>query len=1015
MDHQIEGAFHNNSNGMADEKRNQHFQATQSLIQSFSTCGSKQDVLDKVVQIVQKESGCQFVGIRVLEEDGYIPYQSYIGFSREFWEKENRIQLSKEDCSCTRIICGRLLPFDMPIINQAGSLCCNDTLAFAQTLSEDEKKMYRGACNNAGYRSVAVIPVVYNGAARGIIHMADLEVNKISAATMEFVEAIAPLVGEVIHRDILEKSLKISEEKKTMLESIVAGIENLACIVDTHTCEFIYASKAMEQLYGGTLAGRKCYEVLACSASCSQYAAPASIQDDSGPCTKEHYDEVHDRYYWAEKKGLTWLDGMVAEVIFVTDITKQRQAEQALLASNDDLENTVRELQETSVSLEEEIMERQAAQIALQNLNDELEDNVLRRTQELQEINAILEEEVAERQAAQDNLAKLNDGLEEKVAERTRDLQDINAALEEEIMERQAAEKSLRENRDKLAVSEARYRGLFENMQSILSYRKVIVDDNGRPVDLEHVAVNPAFAKKYGIEIANIEGVRLTKLFPGIEVEAFDWIRVLGEVALTGRAVIFEQYLKVVDTYFRVAAYSPEKGYVACIAEDITDRKRNEVALAKKREEIRRRAYFDTLTGLPNRTHFNERLSQEMEKARRGEASGAVLFIDLDDLKIVNDTYGHTYGDAFIIAAGKRIVAEVGDRGFIARIGGDEFLVILLDEKDRAGVAAIADRLIAALGQECNVLGKSFHMSASAGIAIYPGDGDTAEDIFKNVDMAMYAAKKAGKNGWRFYEESWQQETYEKMLLTNSLRHAVERGELLLYYQPQLTYTGTIIGFEALLRWNSPEHGFIPPLRFIPLAEQSGMIHKIGQWALFEACRFVRRLANSGWGDIHVAVNVSPYQLSADDFVDKVRDILATTGVNPHLLELEITENVLMSSLEENTLKISELKGMGLRLSLDDFGTGYSSLTYLQRLPVNVLKIDKSFVDAIERGDIRPGIIPAIVNMAHIMDMTVVAEGVETEQQFNYLSAIQCDFFQGYLASRPVPEEEAIRFLSRRT
>jgi diguanylate cyclase (GGDEF)-like protein len=448
--------------------------------------------------------------------------------------------------------------------------------------------------------------------------------------------------------------------------------------------------------------------------------------------------------------------------------------------------------------------------------------------------------------------------------------------------------------------------------------------------------------------------------------------------------------------------------------QDITEHKRAEEALRQKTEEIRHMAYTDVLTGLPNRAHLNERLDQEMEQARRGESSGVVMFIDLDDLKTVNDTLGHTYGDVLIVEAGKRIVAEAGNDAFVGRIGGDEFILILSGERDRTCIARLADRIIGALCRDTSVFGERLHISASAGAAIYPDDGDTAGEIFKNADNAMYAAKNAGKNCWTFYDTDMQAAAYEKMLLTNSLRHAVERRELVLHYQPQVgAADGVIVGFEALLRWNSTEHGSISPARFIPLAEQSGLIHMIGNWVLRGACQFARRLADQGLENIYVAVNVSPYQLAADGFMGSVSDALHSAGIAPRQLEIEITENALIASLEESICKLGELQAMGVRLALDDFGTGYSSLTYLQRLPVKTLKIDKSFMDMIMMDGTHKAIIGSIVEMAHVMEMSVVAEGVEIEQQIDYLIQCRCDLLQGYIISRPVPEDDAVRLLIR--
>jgi len=450
--------------------------------------------------------------------------------------------------------------------------------------------------------------------------------------------------------------------------------------------------------------------------------------------------------------------------------------------------------------------------------------------------------------------------------------------------------------------------------------------------------------------------------------------------------------------------------------QDITEYKRTEEALRKKTEKIEHMAYTDALTGLPNRAHLIKRLEGELEKACRDNSWGAVLFIDLDNLKMINDAFGHTYGDALITTAGKRIVDEAGSSSFVGRIGGDEFVVILplSRESNRQCIELHVNKIIEALSQDIEILGVCFHISASAGAAIYPYDGDTVEELFKNADNAMYAAKEAGKNCWRFYEKNMKIEVYKKMLLTNRLYHAVECGELTLYYQPQVfADSGDIVGFEALLRWNCQGHGFIPPVQFIPLAEQTGLIHTIGEWVLREACRFARRLVDQGWRYIHVAVNVSTYQLCTDRFIDIVCDALHDFGVEPGRLHLEITETALIASIEEIIRRLKKLQRVGVQLALDDFGTGYSSLIYLQYLPVKIIKIDKSFMDMIPLDGAHQAIIENVVNMAHTMGMTVIAEGVEKHEQLDYLVRINCDCVQGYFFSRPLPEEDAVRFLSR--
>jgi diguanylate cyclase (GGDEF)-like protein len=449
----------------------------------------------------------------------------------------------------------------------------------------------------------------------------------------------------------------------------------------------------------------------------------------------------------------------------------------------------------------------------------------------------------------------------------------------------------------------------------------------------------------------------------------------------------------------------------AALKAETAKRQAVQAALQQRVEEIQRMAYIDVLTGMPNRACLDKRLAEELANSEK--PSGVILFIDLDNLQMINDTFGHKCGDEIIVISGNRIMAAAGDAAFAARLGGDEFVVILPGESDRESVAQFADKLLKALSREVEARGIRFHLSASIGIAFYPADGDTAEELCKNADNAMYAAKNAGKGCQRFYEAVMQTEAYEKILLTNNLFCALEKDELLLHYQPQVNIAaGAIIGFEALLRWNNPEHGLVLPVRFISLAEQHGLINAIGKWVLREACQFIRRLSTRGQGQFYVAVNVSPYQLHADDFVDIVCEALHNADIEPCRLELEITENVLMSSLEEGTRKLAALRKMGVRLSLDDFGTGYSSLTYLQRLPIDTLKIDKAFIDMLNVDEAKKNIVGTIVNMAHSMDMKVVAEGVETRKQLDYLVQCRCDLLQGYIISKPLPEDEVVPFLA---
>ena len=366
--------------------------------------------------------------------------------------------------------------------------------------------------------------------------------------------------------------------------------------------------------------------------------------------------------------------------------------------------------------------------------------------------------------------------------------------------------------------------------------------------------------------------------------------------------------------------------------------------------------------------------------------------MDLDQLKLVNDAYGHNFGDKVIVAASTRIVLSVGEKSFIARVGGDKFVVVVQGKLTNEQVKGIAKKIIRNLGKKQEHVGIGIHITASIGIANYPEDGSTVEEILKNAENAMYKAKKQGRNGYRFYSKELQDEVYTDLRLIEGLRYAIERKELSLVYQPQILLPQKKVkGVEALLRWNSREYGNVSPARFIPLAEQAGVINSIGKWVLHEACSFAGRLA--------------------DDFVRTLCNAVKTAGILPKQLEIEITESLLMASLDEAICKLNKSKALGFGLALDDFGTGYSSLTYLRKLPVETIKIDKSFIDMIENDIPGAKMIGAIINMANAINMTVVAEGVETERQLAYLVKEGCSCVQGYFFSKPLKEKDAYKFI----
>lgn len=600
------------------------------------------------------------------------------------------------------------------------------------------------------------------------------------------------------------------------------------------------------------------------------------------------------------------------------------------------------------------------------------------------------------------------------------EMQDLNASLEEEIDERMQVEETLRHKEDALKKSnetlslavELAHLGSWEYNpeMDLFEFGDDFYAVLGTDEAMEGRFITSA---TYIQEFVHPDDVWIVTNEIKKSADAHDH-RYSSQVA--HRVIRRDGEVRTIAVQVHAVTETSGKAFNLYGAiQDITERVKIEEALLQKTDMIRHMAYYDSLTDLPNRRYLHERLEEELEKTRRYSSQGVAFFIDMDDLKLVNDTYGHTCGDEIIVASGARIVAEMEGGAFISRIGGDEFFAILPGANDRSQVSDIAERVLTALSQKHEMYGTQFHMTASIGIAFYPTDGNTVEEIVKDADNAMYAAKNAGKNCWRFYATSMQTDKYHQMQLTNDLRYAIERGELLVHYQPQLmTSSQSVVGFEALLRWNSAENGKVPPCQFIPLAEQSGLIYSVGEWVVQEACRFARRLSDQGRGNLHVAVNISAKQLIADNFIAIIRNAIREAGIEPQQLELEVTESMLMVSIEEAICKLNELKALGVNVTLDDFGTGYSSLTYLRRLPIDTVKIDKSFIDQMMNDEHVDQVVGSIITMAHILGMTVVAEGVEEEQQFMRLYLHGCDSIQGYLFSQPLPEGEAIQYKNKK-
>ncbi len=575
----------------------------------------------------------------------------------------------------------------------------------------------------------------------------------------------------------------------------------------------------------------------------------------------------------------------------------------------------------------------------------------------------------------------------------------------EAAMWRQAEASARREVEEALRISEQRFRGLFDNSLSGVALHEIMLDAGGQPCDYRFLMANRAFETHTGLRVAEIIGRTVTEVLPGIEQSGL--IGIYGKVALTGEPVSFEMFLELNRHHYGITAFQVGQGQFATVFENITERKAAE-------KEIRDLAFFDPLTGLPNRRLLLDRLARALVNRQRCGQECALLFIDLDDFKTLNDTLGHEQGDLLLRQVAGRLSACLRESDTLSRFGGDEFVVMLehlsgYPDEASVQVERFGRKLLAVLDQPYDLNGCEHHSTASIGITLFGDQPLGVDDLMRQADLAMYRAKAMGRNALRFFDPEMQAEISARAALAAYLRQALQQDQFRLVYQAQVEEDGRLIGAEALLRWDSPQLGAVSPATFIPQAEKMGLIVPLGQWVLDTACRQLARWSESeNTAHLMLAVNISMRQFHQPDFVEQVLMSIARAGANPARLKLEITESLLLDNTEDVIAKMTTLNALGLGFSLDDFGTGYSSLSYLKRLPLDQLKIDRSFVQDVLTDANNAAIARTIIALAHSLELEVIAEGVETGEQRDWLAAHGCHAYQGYWFGRPVPAEDLI-------
>ena len=550
-----------------------------------------------------------------------------------------------------------------------------------------------------------------------------------------------------------------------------------------------------------------------------------------------------------------------------------------------------------------------------------------------------------------------------------------------------------------LRAAERRYHSLFENAIEGI-FRST---PEGQYLD-----ANPALAKIYGFDSQAqlIDGLRdiRTQLYvdPDRRAEFMHLVRTRGAVA-GFESQVYRRDGSVIWISENARAVFSEDGELSHFegtVEDITERKQYEA-------RIEQQANFDELTGLANRTLLRQRLEQGILATAGTGGRLALLFVDLDRFKIINDSLGHQVGDELLVAMAGRLRSCARERDTVARLGGDEFVVLLSSARDLDEVRSRAEHLLEALGKPWRSPLGEFHVTSSVGVAVYPENGRDAESLLKNADAAMYRAKESGRNTLQFFTPELSARLAQRLETERRLRRALECGEFRVHYQPRVDVaSGRVTGAEALVRWQPQDGPMVPPAQFIPVAEETGLIVAIGRLVLEAACRQARRWRDSGFGPQFVSVNVSPRQLRQADFVETVAQAVAQAGLVPGQLELEITEGMVMHDVPGTVEMLGRLHRLGVEIAIDDFGTGYSSLSYLKRFPVHRLKVDRSFVSDVTRDRDDAAIVRTIVALGHNLGLRVVAEGVETPEQRDFLAAMGCDEMQGYLFGRPVPAPE---------
>ncbi len=857
----------------------------------------------------------------------------------------------------------------------------------------------REAYERAGNRAAAFVPLIYNHAFLGALGVASAERRRWSEDAVSLLRIIGEIFVNAIQRHRTEAALRASEQQHRLLfERNLAGVYR-----NTIDGRILDCNDAMAGILG--FASRE--ELMAHSAR-DLYLNPAERDRFIESMRLEKMKTSHEILLRKKDGRPCWLIESVhllegdPEILegTVIDITDRKLAENALRESEKRYRLLVERMREGLAQAGNDGL--------LQFVNDRFCEMVAYSREELighptARLLAYPEDVALMEEKARLRLRQVADQCEVRMRRKDGTViwVEIGGApvvdsesnvvgsigVYKDVTERRLAEEALRD-------SEARYRLMAENSTDMISR----TSDRGIIL-----YASDASRRLLGYEPSELVGHSFYDfIFPPDREEVRHLSALIHESGPTTFAYRVEKKdgsLVWFETTSRIILHvaSGDIREVVGVSRDITERKTVE-------EHIEYQAYHDALTGLPNRRLFRDRLTVALAHARRLKHPLAVMFLDLDRFKVVNDTLGHSVGDEFLKAVATRLQAALREEDSVARMGGDEFTVLLADLKTSNDAAKIAQKVLETVAQPLAIEGTELFLTTSIGIALFPSDGDTAEALLANADHAMYRAKDAGRNSYQMFTPAMNSRALERLSLESDLRHALGRDELELYYQPQINIaTGRITGVEALIRWNRPGFGVVGPLEFIPVAEETRLIVPIGEWVLNEACRQAKAWQQGDPSSFRMAINLSPRQFQHSDLPQLIAAALELTGLAPANLELEITESLAMQNTNRTIATLHRLREMGLQIAIDDFGTGHSSLNYLRSFPIDSVKIDQEFVQEIEASAADRAIVSAVIGMARGLRLRVTAEGVETERQLNFLREQGCEDVQGFLFGEPVP------------